>query len=157
MSKRHFYIKNTITILVKGCIIEFPITELSTVTIICEDDKIKLSFLKPIEGNIILVNGRTLDCHPDDNLQYTCDIEQCPTSSESSRICRSCDYPKDDQGICPLCGDEKALQLRERGLGPYRPSSRNQPTHGECSGPSESMKTCERCGFFHNDPACCRF
>lgn len=115
--------------------------------------RITVSFDGPVPFNFILVNGRRIMCVPEDNKVFIYEVEQYPISSEPTG-CSSCDCLYDKRGMCPLCGDDKAMELRIRGLGP------SQPRHclleewriqeEGCSTPSESREYCETCCCFHD-------
>lgn len=107
--------------------------------------RITVSFDGPVPFNFILFNGRQIRCVPEDNNVFIYEVEQCHISSESTG-CSRCDFPYDERGMCPSCGDKTVMELKIRGLGPFQPPhclpEEWRIQEDGCSALSEYCKTC---------------
>ena len=114
--------------------------------------RITVSFDGPVPFKFILVNGRRIICDPKDNKVFIYEVEQCPISSESTG-CSICDFPYDERGMCPSCGDKTVMELKIRGLGPFQPPhclpKEWRIQEDGCSAQSKSVEYCETCCCFH--------
>lgn len=67
--------------------------------------KFELTFDEPIKEKFVMIDGRKIYCHDDNNRLYICDIELCSILSESfGPRCSICGtFPQDDKDGCATC------------------------------------------------------